>query len=280
MAINYDEKIISKLVNKALEDKKLFYKKTIDKLYEKAGKTLLVNLRGKNNKYNDMVVKELLDGEKYKKLLNGITCDSLKNSKDEIYNINRKNHYYYKGIKKEKINEKRFAICFYNKEEENNVLGKRLHYETPISRTKKDGAIDLVYQKDNYINLIEFKNDPSDETLLRALLEISTYFKNLDQGIFKREFKCDKKFQLVLLLENGTISNNQSKNLTENYERLFEGFANLLKCPIQICGFKKMIGNREFDKKIDKIIVDKIETKPILKDIEFEVEVIQQFFPK
>ena len=105
---------------------------------------------------------------------------------------------------------------------------------------------------------------PSSETLLRALLEISTYFKKLDQSTFKKEFNCnDKSFQLVLLLENGTVSYKQAEKLTENYNTLFKSISKLLECPILICGFEK-IGTNNDGK---------------LKDFEFKVEVIKQFFP-
>ena len=276
MAIKYNKEIMSELVEDALKDKNLFYKKSIKDLNQDGGDTLLVNLKGKNYKYNDMVVEELINGDKYKKLLDGRTCDFVKNSKNEIYNITRNNSDY-AWINEDKITEKRLAICFYNKEEDNNVLGKRLHYETPISRKKRDGAIDLVYQSEKYINLIEFKNYSSSETLLRALLEISTYFKKLDQSTFKKEFNCnDKSFQLVLLLEKGTDSYKQAEELTDKYEKLFKGVSKYLKCPIQICGFKKMIDGKEVVDK-EKILVDNIEIK--LKKFTFEVKVIKQFFP-
>lgn len=73
-------------------------------------------------------------------------------------------------------------------------LGEVFDYQVPLKNTNKDtgvGKIDLVaFNKDeNNVYLLELKKRDSKETLLRCVLEIYTYWKQLNKENFKKSFK-------------------------------------------------------------------------------------------
>jgi len=73
------------------------------------------------------------------------------------------------------------------------VLGKVLDFQIPLKDStvnKGLGKIDLLSfnNKTNTFYLIEFKNNTNNETLLRASLEIYTYYKSIDQGKLVSDF--------------------------------------------------------------------------------------------
>ena len=78
--------------------------------------------------------------------------------------------------------EERIALDMFNK---NYAVGHIRDYQIPLKNSNEDtgvGDIDLMaYNKDNQtLTLLELKQRQSDETLLRAVLEIFTYWKILD----------------------------------------------------------------------------------------------------
>lgn len=89
-----------------------------------------------------------------------------------------------------------------NREEENfakrlcglhiDKLGQIIDYQIPLKDVQKDGAgkIDLISfnKKDNTLYLIELKYKNNEETLLRASLEIFTYFHTVDQVKLKADY--------------------------------------------------------------------------------------------
>ncbi|ODS29922.1 MAG: hypothetical protein SCARUB_04974 [Candidatus Scalindua rubra] len=75
-------------------------------------------------------------------------------------------------------------------------LGHILYYQMPLkpnNKIKKVGKIDLVsFKKDeNIVYVIELKVANKNETLLRAILEIITYYQQLNQTNFINSFKDD-----------------------------------------------------------------------------------------
>ena len=273
---DYTKDKIENWVRKALLNPNNFYKKTIKEL-DSSG-SVLVNLR--DSEYNKWIIQELINNDNYKNLLDNITT----NKADErlSYSVDRKNK---KNYFSDKLTEKRLAICFYNNRDEYDFIGKRLHYETPIRFYKKtkekeievrEGAIDLVYQTPEYINLIELKSDTNDETLLRAILEICTYYKKLNTTQFYNDFKDSlefkKPFQLALLLENSTGAYKDAECLSADYKKLLEKISNHLNCPIKIYGFKKICSV--------PFAIDNNKGKPILKETDFKIEELQSFKPE
>lgn len=111
-------------------------------------------------------------------------------------------------------------------------LGNIIDYQVPLKGKQSDkiGKIDLVgYSEQNRrFSLIELKYHPigSQETLLRCILEIYTYYKFLDKERFKRDFienypnnlkghasnrnelvfDPEAKFELIILFDSGAKS--------------------------------------------------------------------------
>lgn len=75
-------------------------------------------------------------------------------------------------------------------------LGKIIDYQIPLKNKSKDevGKIDLIsyYDTEEYLYLIELKFGSNKETLLRAILEIYTYFKIIDQAKLISDFGSHK----------------------------------------------------------------------------------------
>lgn len=127
--------------------------------------------------------------------------------------------------------EKLLAIALYN----SNVtycLGKILDFEVPLKEKKSDkyGRIDLVAKDDNKqsIKLIELKikaKNGNDETLLRALLEIYTYYKLInnsydkfliDYGDYGLSSDKYKRFQPTILTDQQSLSGITLLNIKEH----------------------------------------------------------------
>ena len=62
-------------------------------------------------------------------------------------------------------------------------LGEIIDYQVPLKDTKttKAGKIDIISYKDETLYLIELKNDRSIESLLRCVLEIITYYNQINR---------------------------------------------------------------------------------------------------
>lgn len=115
-------------------------------------------------------------------------------------------------------NEKLLAIALYNSKK-SYCLGEIFDYEVPMKekQTDKYGRIDLVSTDavNHSVKLIELKIKPKNkksETLLRALLEIYTYYKLISNSFdkFLEEYKLSPKeylrFQPAILAEKDTLS--------------------------------------------------------------------------
>ena len=84
-------------------------------------------------------------------------------------------------------------------------FGYVIGYELPFFKKRGSGAIDLIsYDADNNIlNLIELKNcamgdkKDSNESILRAILEIETYTKFVKE-IIKKENGCDRLYKDII----------------------------------------------------------------------------------
>lgn len=105
-------------------------------------------------------------------------------------------------------------------------LGKIIDYQTPIQNTDYDkevGAVDLLAynEKEKMLSIIELKNNKNDfDTLLRAILEICTYYYQLDrEKLIKDFFDCFKLFvvepirKIVLIYNNSKLHKQYSKEI-------------------------------------------------------------------
>jgi len=83
--------------------------------------------------------------------------------------------------------EDQFAKFLYNSELES--LGKIIDFQTPIG-DKSFGAVDLLaYNREEILSLVELKWKDSKETMLRAILEICTYFCQINKKQLEEELK-------------------------------------------------------------------------------------------
>ncbi|MDD3012376.1 MAG: hypothetical protein PHC34_01570 [Candidatus Gastranaerophilales bacterium] len=222
--MSYSKEDIKDRVEKALINVDSLYK------YQEGKNGVLVNYLG----FIEDIAEILLEKGNLKELT------KIKEKDDKlIYNIPRDGSLDKNASKR--ITEKRIAICLYNQYKDDKLIGSPVHYETPL-RTEGQGAIDLVYITNEYINLIELKTCKSKESLLRSVLEIFTYYKKLDKRQFLNEFKnCnDKEFQLVILLENTTKAYEHAQNIKEykNLSRLIQEISNAIGLNIKICSLK------------------------------------------
>ena len=87
--------------------------------------------------------------------------------------------------------EEHFAQRLLN--EELGHIGKIITYQVPIKgkRSDKAGKIDLLAYNENekLLSLVELKWKESKETMLRAILEICTYYCQIDKGQLKEELE-------------------------------------------------------------------------------------------
>ncbi|WP_302273398.1 hypothetical protein [Brachyspira aalborgi] len=106
-----------------------------------------------------------------------------------------------------------------------NILGKVLDYQTPLKNERDDkaGKIDIVsYNKDiKTVYLLELKKEDNEETMLRCVLEIFTYYKTLDKDKFLEDFNLPKDTKIKaspLVFFNGS-----------QYKEMVEGDNKFLK---------------------------------------------------
>lgn len=161
--------------------------KKINNLYKSA----CVNWQGitsdTNAKYTEIISQELVDKR---------ITDQLKTIKqvtrNRSYNVNHSNHFNNVISNRE---EEHFAKKLQGKTLED--LGKIINYQIPLKNgitNKGLGKIDLISfnKSDNTLYLIELKYQGNKETLLRASLEIFTYFMVVDKCKLIKDFFPNK----------------------------------------------------------------------------------------
>ncbi|MDR2580002.1 MAG: hypothetical protein LBC85_03295 [Fibromonadaceae bacterium] len=113
--------------------------------------------------------------------------------------------------------EEKLAIYMHLSSYEDADLGKVIDYQIPI-KDKETGRIDLLTYQDsrNELRLVELKNSKSKETLLRCILEIYTYSRQVNQDELCTDFGLEAKkpniIPTILLFKDSNISNSY-KNL-------------------------------------------------------------------
>ena len=95
--------------------------------------------------------------------------------------------------------EENIAFNLFNKQH-----GEFIDYQYPVFlQSKKNnsqydeslngqGKVDLIYKRNGFVYLVELKNDTSEETLLRCVLEISTYYNLINKARFSKIYGCSK----------------------------------------------------------------------------------------
>jgi len=99
-------------------------------------------------------------------------------------------------------------------------LGDIIDYQVPLKNCQKDkaGKIDLVTLKDKNIHLIELKYFGNGETLLRTVLEIWTYYRQLNKNKFMKSYEILKRLKVdnikrTILLGIGCNAFNEANEL-------------------------------------------------------------------
>jgi len=180
--------------------------------------------------------------------------------KKHIIQITRKESYYcsshkgYQGLTPEKklsfqekgTEEQIAKALFQNKYE---YIGKIIDYQTPLKNERSEnnnkgvGKIDLLAYNDKkrILSLIEFKktfeDKNKDEPLVRAILEICTYYYQVDKCRLKKDFikalkigSIDDIHKVVLVYKNSEQYNDFKKS-EENFKSLIK------ELDVKICFF-------------------------------------------
>lgn len=107
-------------------------------------------------------------------------------------------------------------------------LGKFVDYETPLKKSNENkgvGKIDLLAydEENNNLTMIELKRADSEETLLRCILEIESYYRYANHQQLKKDFtkSTNTNLQKAILVFKGTEPLKPFDNKDE-YPKLFE----------------------------------------------------------
>lgn len=137
------------------------------------------------------------------------------------YNVDTTHNGKHKGDTNRK--EEIFAIRLKGKKLEK--LGLVIEYQVPLKGKRSDdaGKIDLITSTNKSVYIVELKYVDNKETLLRAILEIWTYYKQLNKVNFLKSFKLPKQIKIedirkAVLLSVGCNAFNEAKELSKRPE--------------------------------------------------------------
>ena len=115
--------------------------------------------------------------------------------------------------------EERIALALAQKKVLN-PLGEVIDYQVPLKSKQSDraGKIDLMTfdESTGILRLIELKAPKSEETMLRCVLEIYTYYKTVDMNELLRSYGLDgkcKEVRICPLFFKGSTQNNEYNTL-------------------------------------------------------------------
>lgn len=260
MALGYSEIEIKQEVKKLLnKDPPFFYKKNI------------LNYRGKTidqgPPYSEVIADELINNyEQLSQLEKGVR---IRETKSFYRGHNGKPNVEARESKFGKItySEKLLAIALFNSKI-TLKFGKIIDYQMPLKEKQADefGEIDLVALDNSSIKLIELKiKGKSEETLLRALLEVYTYYKMLKGSLdkFIQDYKLASQkglyFQPCILTDTDALSG-QTLNSLKNHPctiKLIEAMNNEIGIPIELYTYEYPAQNikcrSQNDKRIDLV---------------------------
>jgi len=193
---------------KVLEDKL----KNAKKLYNSD----CVNWKGKTSDseeyYTEVISKELLKAEKI------VLLGKIDQINRDNYNVDTTHNGKHNGDTNRK--EEIFAIQLKGKKLEK--LGLVIEYQVPLKEKRSDnaGKIDLVTSTNESVYIVELKYIDNKDTLLRAMLEIWTYYKQLNKVNFLNSFKLLKQNKIedirkAVLLSVGCNAYNEAKELSK-----------------------------------------------------------------
>lgn len=203
-----------------------------------------------SEKFAEYVLDEKNDGIYWLFSIGKITrcktkSDSRNNSDKRVYAVNHEDTQTGDKDNNEKhICKRIFKAAKQDENQYKSTIGQIIDYETPIRNTSKDkgykGIDMLSYHKESdTLFFLEAKRQDSDEPLLRAVLEVFTYWKVVDHEKLLYDFKNKmpelsidpfetKVKKAVLLFEDSPIYNeyvnNESPNTIKLMKKLGVGF--------------------------------------------------------
>lgn len=81
-------------------------------------------------------------------------------------------------------------------------------FQVPTTNGSSD-KIDLILEKDGIVYMTEVKKFNSDESLLRCVLEIQTYYQKLNKNFFSK-YKCtEKTLKKAILIDENSFAHKQ-----------------------------------------------------------------------
>jgi len=197
----FDEDRNHLTLNKNLNNKIMAYKRgdldkiiknpkiEVDTFYKEKFNNYIGKTSDTEEYYSEIIAAELLNTPEFFDKIKSIKRESIgksyltKSHHDGTFSINEKSNRH----------EEKFAKLLFDKNNNYSSLGKIIDFQVPLKDKQKDkaGKIDLIsFDKNNStLYLIELKYGENTETLLRAILEIYTYYKIVDEGKLKNDFK-------------------------------------------------------------------------------------------
>ncbi|XDD44046.1 hypothetical protein AB3N58_06795 [Leptospira sp. WS60.C2] len=226
MSIRYTEEYIIKTARGEIENFKNFYKSEILNYKSKTKDT--------NVKIEEVIAKFLLD-------------EGIESLFQKIENINREISY--ASAKRDGTipnnesnrHEERYCIELFNLHKNKSAdikpfdhLGEIIDYQIPLKPSLNEefvgvGKIDLISKTDNNIWLLEVKTSKNKETLLRCILEISTYYQLLNKDKFLKDFNLS-----ILPIKKGILKQIENENEKEEFVGVESGKLEYLKKIIKL----------------------------------------------
>jgi Holliday junction resolvase-like predicted endonuclease len=182
-------------------------------------KSKCINWKGKTldskEYYTEVISRELLKGEKL------VLLEKINQVNRGNYNVDTTHNGQHNGDTNRA--EEIFAIKLKGKKLEK--LGLVIEYQVPLKEKSSDdaGKIDLVTSTNKSVYIVELKYIGNKETLLRAILEIWTYYKQLNKVNFLNSFNLMKQnkaedIKKAVLLSVGCNAYKEAKELNKRPE--------------------------------------------------------------
>jgi len=125
--------------------------------------------------------------------------------------------------------EEHLALDMVRSAKEYDLIGKMLDFQVPIKNIRKDcgvGKIDIIAYNGSDVTLLELKAKNSSETLLRCVLEIFTYWKQLDHQKFLYDFGLSQenivKKAVLVFVDSVAYRQYENKEKYPNTHELME----------------------------------------------------------
>ncbi|MBO5313573.1 MAG: hypothetical protein J6B29_06360 [Clostridia bacterium] len=104
---------------------------------------------------------------------------------------------------------------FSGKIDHDDIFGELIDYEVPLNNKRNDGAgdIDFISRKNGKLWIVEIKNYDSDESILKAILEIQSYYQIVDKEKLISDycFPKDIEIEKVVAVFDRTDASKQYK---------------------------------------------------------------------